>query len=181
MMTQVYILVARAAADSFLCVCAPLTDCCTMQRAVCGPPRGHCLPRAQAETDRRTWLRGETHANPSHYCLCLEGLEFCVSSICYLPATPKFLSLMSLPPQSFATVRLLLLQAVTIGLGAWLVSTDASSLQRAWITPSLVFSLGFIDSSIQGLCTESWVSVHGSQYCNAGVALSSDSLDGVHA
>lgn len=54
---------------------------------------------------------------------------------------------------------LLLVQAVTVALGAWLVASDASALQRAWITPPLVFSLGFIDSSIQGLCTESWVSV----------------------
>ena len=52
----------------------------------------------------------------------------------------------------------LVLQAVTVALGAWLVSKGASPLQRSWIGPSLVFSLAFIDSSIQGLCTESWVS-----------------------
>ncbi|KAL3146638.1 hypothetical protein ABBQ32_000868 [Trebouxia sp. C0010 RCD-2024] len=43
-----------------------------------------------------------------------------------------------------------------IALGAWLVANDASPLQRSWVAPPLVFSLGFIDSSIQGLCTESW-------------------------
>lgn len=48
------------------------------------------------------------------------------------------------------------LGAVTVALGAWLVSKGASPLQRSWIGPSLVFSLAFIDSSIQGLCTESW-------------------------
>lgn len=49
-------------------------------------------------------------------------------------------------------------QVVAVALGAYLVSKGASPLQRAWVAPPLVFSLGFIDSSIQGLCTESWVS-----------------------
>ncbi|KAK9868355.1 hypothetical protein WJX84_005344 [Apatococcus fuscideae] len=41
----------------------------------------------------------------------------------------------------------------TVILGAWLLNNGG---QRLWITPTLFFSLGFIDSSIQGLCTESW-------------------------
>ena len=49
------------------------------------------------------------------------------------------------------------LQVIAVALGAWLVANDASPLQRLWVAPPLVFSLGFIDSSIQGLCTESWV------------------------
>ncbi|DBA85633.1 hypothetical protein WJX77_005112 [Trebouxia sp. C0004] len=48
------------------------------------------------------------------------------------------------------------LGVVAVALGAYLVSKGASPLQRAWVAPPLVFSLGFIDSSIQGLCTESW-------------------------
>lgn len=48
------------------------------------------------------------------------------------------------------------LGVVAVAVGAYLVSKGASPLQRAWVAPPLVFSLGFIDSSIQGLCTESW-------------------------
>ncbi|KAL3149789.1 hypothetical protein ABBQ38_013615 [Trebouxia sp. C0009 RCD-2024] len=47
-------------------------------------------------------------------------------------------------------------QVAAVALEAWLVAYDASPLQRSWVAPPLVFSLGFIDSSIQGLCTESW-------------------------
>ena len=38
------------------------------------------------------------------------------------------------------------------------MANNASPMQRLWVAPPLVFSLAFIDSSIQGLCTESWVS-----------------------
>lgn len=48
-------------------------------------------------------------------------------------------------------------QVAAVALGAWLVANNASPLQRLWLAPPLVFGLGFIDSSIQGLCTESWV------------------------
>ena len=39
------------------------------------------------------------------------------------------------------------------------MANNASPLQRSWVAPPLIFSLAFIDSSIQGLCTESWVSL----------------------
>lgn len=50
-----------------------------------------------------------------------------------------------------------MVQVAAVALGAWLVAHNASPLQRLWVAPPLVFGLGFIDSSIQGLCTESWV------------------------
>lgn len=52
-----------------------------------------------------------------------------------------------------------MMQVAAVALGAWLVANNASPLQRLWVAPPLVFGLGFIDSSIQGLCTESWVSI----------------------
>lgn len=44
----------------------------------------------------------------------------------------------------------------TIVLGAWLYTNGYTGSSRLWIAPTLVFGLGFIDSSRLGLCTESW-------------------------
>ena len=40
---------------------------------------------------------------------------------------------------------------------AFLVSNHAATSQRLWLYPGIALAIAYIDSSIQGLCTESMV------------------------
>lgn len=50
------------------------------------------------------------------------------------------------------------LQVVSAVAAAYLIANHAPLQQRLWLYPGVAFALAFIDSSIQGLCTESMVS-----------------------
>lgn len=60
---------------------------------------------------------------------------------------------------SMCKLQLCALQVLTIAGAGALIASHAPWTQRLWLYPLLAFSIAFIDSANQGLCTESMVRV----------------------